>query len=326
MQTAIQKLDFSKVYTLEQKVNLDDTTDLQKYGMSKFPGSSTLLVAGYNHVSGKFKTGLDINAPEVLNIQDKDERAKAIKEITEIKEELEAFYGAPGRLNANSDFWDSYGIPITVGRNKETYIDLGNGRSKTLNPSVNPLHKLALIVIVANDSIPLSKNLSYEPEYHGAKFVFTTEEEETKLSAASVRTDIARSTQLGKLFGDEVQYERAWEIAFFLGLKPKKECSSDKLQEDLYTATKEQNFAKRFIAACNLSNEDISTANIFKKAISLNIVKYNGTDKTYFRGGINYRETEDDSIELLKTSAMSMELAQLRELVNKKAKNVKNIA
>ena len=318
----LQNLDFSKTYTLEQKVNLDDPTDLHKHGMSKFPGATTLLTASYNPTTRKFRTGLDVNAQEVLEIMDSAKKQEAINLITEVKKELESYYGTPGILDSTSSFWDGFGIPITVGRNRETFIDLG-GLSKILRPSLNPLHKLALIVIRANDSIPISKNDASSPDYRDCQFVFTTEEEETKLSAASVKTDIARSTQLGKLFGDDIQYERAWEIAYFLGLAPKKDCSSDKLQEDLYTATKEISFAKKFIAACLLSNDEIITANIFKRAIKLNLVKYNGTDKTYFRGGINYRQTEEDSIELLKTPAMATELAQLRESVLKKSKNVK---
>ena len=45
----------------------------------------------------------------------------------------------------------------------------------------------------------------------------------------------------------------------------------------------------------------------------------------YFRGGVNFRDTEDNSIEYLKSPEMAKELAQLREAVNKKAANSKNI-
>ena len=134
----VQKLDFSKTYALEQKINMNDPSDLPKHGMSKYPGSATILTASYNPTVRKFKTGLDINAQEILEIKDPEEKKKAVELITELKTELEAYYGTPGLLDPASAFWDNFGVPITVGKNNQTFIDLG-GLSKVLNPVSTPL-------------------------------------------------------------------------------------------------------------------------------------------------------------------------------------------
>lgn len=328
-------IDLSKTYTLEQKPKRGDLSGLDNYGMSKMPGTSTFFFAQFDDVSKKYKTGLDINSREILSLKDTVERKNRQDAIKQIIEDVEAYYGQPGILNNSpklddagnptANFWDRFGITVTVGQNLKTYIEV-DGKTFTLNPTTNPIHRLALIVLDANDFLPKNKVDAGSPHYHDAKFLLTTEEEEEKESKETIRKEIARGKYLSVLFGDSVQYERAWEIAYFLGLKPKNGVGESKLQEMLYMATKEPMFLNTFIKVSEMENEEIITANLFKKGVNLGIIKYNAGDKTYFRGGINYRDTEDGSIELLKTPAMATELAQLREKVIKLSKGLKNLA
>lgn len=322
--STLTNLDFSKTYKLEPKVHKDGT-GLSDQGISKYPGTTLNLGAGYNPQTGKYRTGLDPQAPDVLQIEDPAEREALQKRLIEIKDGIEAYLGSPGILDPKSEYWDTYVIGLMTGKGKESFLQVG-GKTFSLNPTENPMHKLALIVLRANNFLPFSKAEAGQPRYKDSKFYLMTEQEEATMASANVKLDIQRGSELGKLFGDEIQYQRAWEIAFYLDLKPKKGISEEVLQEKLYLATKEEKVAQAFVRACKLPNEDILTANIFKKAVNLNIIKYNGVDKIYYRGTVNFRPTQEESIAFLKTEAMALEFASLNELVAKRSKNSTNLA
>lgn len=311
-------------YKLEPNIQKKDITGLNSYGVSKYPGTFTGFAPSYNVVTRKYTTGLDSEAKEILAIQDPKKREAKQKEIKRLKEKLEAYYGKPGLLDADSTFWDSFIIPVVTSNDLKTYIEL-DGKTFDLNPTDNPVHMLALIVLDANNFLPKNKEEAGSPDFLDAKFYLTTQEEEDKESEDFIRKEIEVGKNLSMLFGDKVNYELAFEIAYYLGLAPKMGCSEPALRKMLYQATKESNFASKFITACGMEKQDLLIANIFKKAVKLDIIKYNGFDKMYFRGGVNFRDTEDNSIEYLKSPEMAKELAQLREAVNKKAANSKNI-
>lgn len=327
-------IDLSKNYSLEVKINKGDLQGLDKEGLSRHVGTSRFLFARYNPISKKYVTGLDPTAKEVLSLPVK-EREKKIQEIKEVKDELEAFLGLPGILDASPKidtygnpipcFWDEFGVTVTTGQNKETYIEL-EGKVFNLSPSENPLHKLAVIMLDANDYLPKSRKDAGDPRYKSAQFLLTTNDEVEKDSKETVRKEIARGAELHKLFGDKINYERAWEIAYYMGLKPKRGVGEAKLQEDLFMATKEPHYLDLFLKACSLDNEDILTANIFKQAVALDLIRYDGAIKLYTFGATNLRDTEDKSIEYLKTPGLATPMAQLREAVNKRKAKVKNLA
>ena len=254
-------------YKLEPNIQKKDITGLNSYGVSKYPGTFTGYAPGYNVVTRKYTTGLDAEAKEILAIQDPKRREAKQKEIRQLKEKLESYYGKPGLLDADSTFWDSFIIPVVTSNDLKTYLEL-DGKTFDLNPTDNPVHMLALIVLDANNFLPKNKEEAGSPDFLDAKFYLTTQEEE------------------------------------------------DKESED---------FIRKEIEACGMEKQDLLIANIFKKAVKLDIVKYNGFDKMYFRGGVNFRETEDNSIQYLKSPEMAKELAQLREAVDKKVTTSKNI-
>jgi hypothetical protein len=177
-----------------------------------------------------------------------------------------------------------------------------------------------------NGYLPKSKKESYSSGFRDAKFFLTTEEEVEKESEETIRREILKGKYLSELFGDKVNYERAWEIAYYMGLKPKKGASETKLQADLYMAVTDKVLRDEFIRACQMDNEDIQIANLFKQGVSLDLVRYDGGIKCYTFGATNLRETEAQSVDYLKTPGMSTALAQLREAVNKRKAKSKNLA
>lgn len=314
-------IDLSKSYQVKQRYIEKDPSGLSDYKKSSYPDTSKLIFCPYNHNLKKFSTGLDVTHPSVLVLKGKEKEEK-IKEITELKQDLEDTLGVD--LSPKSEFWDDFCVVLGDDAFGNAYMDI-KGKSYNLSPTDNPYHKVALIFLKFNNLVPGTKEEAGDPKFREAKYLLTTEDEINKDARQRVRIDIAKGKHLSELFGDKVNYDRAWEIAYYLGYKPKRNMSEDLLQELLYEKTMIVTQAAKFIEACLLKNEEIMTANLFKKAVILNIVKFNPTDKCYFRGGVNYRDTEEGSIELLKSDSFSTELAQLREAVDKKAKTMKNL-
>lgn len=92
----IEKAYGNEVNTIDQQ--------LQKNGYNRFPGTFEMLLP-YKEKSGRYRTGLDINAPYLLRLSEEDREAK-IKEITLVKNRLEAELGVPGILDSNSIFYN----------------------------------------------------------------------------------------------------------------------------------------------------------------------------------------------------------------------------
>lgn len=314
-------IDLSKNYSIEPKLTKGDLQGLDKEGLSKHVGTSMFLFARWNQNANKFVTGLDVNSREILSLP-KAEREEAQKRVKELKEELESFFGSPGKLDPTSDFWDSFGVTITTGLNKETYIEL-DGKVFELTPTDNPLHRLALIMLDANGYLPKNRVEAANPKFLSAKFLLTTQEEVDKESETTIRKEIQRGAELSKLFGDTPDRERAWQIAYYMGLNPAVTISITKLQSDLYMSTKDPDLLNKFLQACRLDNEEIIIANLFKQGVNLDLIRYDGNIKSYTFGATNLRDTEDNSIEYLKTPGMATALAQLREGVNKRKNKIK---
>lgn len=175
----------------------------------------------------------------------------------------------------------------------------------------------------ANNYLPKTKQEAADPRFLNAKFLLTTQEEQDAESEVTIRKEIQRGSELSKLFGDTPDRERAWQIAYFMGLNPSVTASITGLQKDLYMATKVPDFLDKFLQACRLDNEEIIIANIFKQGVNLDLIRYDGGIKLYTFGATNLRDTEEKSIEYLKTPGLATALAQLREGVNKRKNKIK---
>lgn len=314
-------------YKLHPKTDVKDEIGLYNYGFVTFPGGSYAPGVYLDKTTGKYLTGLDEFASDILTIRDAEKRKAKQEEIKQRREQLESKFGQPGLLSANnSEFWDRFLIPINVGLDGTITID----GATEFDPTNNPRHELMLIVAKANKLFAFGKEEASSPEHRNDKFFLTTEDEEDKVNKSNVKTERARNVELSKLFdGDTKNYNRAWEIAYFLGLKPKKNTSESSLELLLDTATKvDSKLRDKFLEACEMDNEDLTVSNTFKKAVALNIVKVQTVDneKLYYRGGVNYRPTEADSIKMLKMPEMLTEYTGLTEEVRKAESKRKHIA
>ena len=304
-----------------QKPQKGDPIGLDNYELSKFPHTGDYLTPLFDDRTGKYMTGLDEFDPVILAIKDPEVRKAEQAKAKEFKRQLEELTGLDLGPK-NYEFWDNYVIPFVV--------DI-KGNVREFHPETNPMDSLALIILKRRGDIPFSKAEMHDPRYKDAKFYLTTNEEETVFNKSKIRIERERNLKMADLFSsEESNYDRAWNICYYLGLKPRKGCSFDILEENLELFTtegnKKENTLDSFLEACKLSNSDLLTANSVKRAVVYNIVKFNPADKVYYRGGVNYRQSEKESIEYLKSPEMASELAELLTAVKKKEINRKNIA
>ena len=314
-------------YKLHPKKDVKDEVGLHNYGFVTFPGGCYAPGVYYNKDTGKYLTGLDEFASDILTIKDAEVRKAKQAEIKAKREQIEAKLGQPDLLIAtNHEFWDRFLIPINVEIDGTITID----GASDFDPENNPRHELMLVVAKANKLFAFGLEEANSPEYRNDKFFLSTEDEEDKVNQSNVKSERTRQVELSKLFdGDTKNYERAWEIAYYMGLKPKKKTSESSLELTLDTATKVNPRTRdQFLEACKLTQEDLVIANTFKKGVALNIVRVQTVEnqKLYYRGGVNYRPTEEDSIKLLKMPEMITELTGLLEEVRKAESKRKHIA
>src|SRR6187402_30544 len=221
-------IDYSKVYRIEA-IPSRDIKELAEKGLGTYPGVTQQICAKWNDMLKKYdKTGLDENAPDVLRLP--TERRTAVQaRIKEKREELEALMGTPGCLKSTSDAWISEVCigQIEVGQDLKIRV---NGHSNELRPSENYKDAIILSLIMNSDTFPKSKEDVSKPEYRNARFYLTTSEETTTFNKGKIQKTRKANIEMGKLFDDGKNKQRAWEIAFRLGLVSKQKVDSEVLE------------------------------------------------------------------------------------------------
>jgi len=316
----VESIDYSKVYRIEA-IPSKDSKELAERGLSTFPGITQNLSASWNDMLKKFdNTGFDENAPEILQLP-ADKREEAQKRIVAKRKELEALIGKEDYLKPTSDAWmsDLCIIPIEVGQDLKIRV---NGNTNELRPFENYKDAITLSLIMANKNFPKSKAESSKPEYRNAKFYLTTSEETSHLTQVALQKKKKAYVQLSELFDKGKNKQRAWEIAFKLGLVNRQKVESEVLEQKIHDAIfldKTGKTLEQFLDACELDNAVLLIHNMFQQGINMGVIRISG-DGYYHRGPINYRKTKQDSIDYLLAPGMEVELAELRSEVEAKKK------
>jgi len=313
-----KKVDFSKNYRIES-VPSKDQPELAKKGVGAFPGTVQAITVGFNRTLNRaVNTGLDIHSPEILSLP-KEEKDKAVEWIKQAKEELENLIGQPGYLDPTSDGWFSELATVLIETGQDLKIRV-NGHDNYLRPSMSHRDKIALLVLANNPNFPQSKEDIKKPQFRDARYYLTTDDELQTVIETQLSDKKKIYVHLNELFKEGANKNRPWEVAFYVGLIRKKIGSISNLELNLHNAIEsDKDTAKKFIEACEMSEEKLLLHNMFEKAILYGIVKY-GKDDMYYRGSMNYRNTKEGSIEFLEMPSMLTELAGLREAVAKEDK------
>jgi len=312
-------LDLTKTYKVEPKISLGDAQGLDKFDLSRHVGTLKQISVHYDTLTGKFKTGLDENAPEVLALP-KEEREQKIDWIKATRSSLEQKIGRPGILDpTNEDFWSVWSVNLEIGQDKHVKVF---GQHPYFIPETHWSHALALITLQANDALPMSKKEANNPKYKDAQFYITTPEEEVTMSKEKVRENRARNTEMSKLFDDtNPLYERALRIAYLLNVQ-KEPVGLEKLEEVLEMFSSQKEYIKRFLELCKMEDQELELRTTLKKAIELDVISFNAADKVYYRGGFNMRGTEEAVVNMFKVNladpVIAREYVEIKDAVNKR--------
>lgn len=316
----IEFIDFSKVYRIEA-IPSRDSDELAKKGLGTFPGITQTISATWDDRLKKFaNTGFDENAPEILRLP--AEKRKEVQERTLAKrEELETLIGIPGYLKPTSEAWlsDLCITEIEVGQDLKIRV---NGHNNELRPAENYRDAISLAIIFSNPGFPKSKSEVSEPEYKNAKFYLTTSEETANFNKGKIQKTRKANIEMAKLFDEAKNKQRAWEIAFKLGLVNKQKVDAEVLEMRMQEAVFNDQTGKTleaFLEACELDNATLAIHNMFQQGITTGVIRVS-PDGYYHRGHTNYRKTKQDSIAYLMSPGMEVEMAELRSEVEGRKK------
>ena len=313
-------IDFSKVYRIEA-IPSRDSEELARKGLGTFPGITQTVTATWDDKLKKFaNTGLDENATNVLKLP-ADKKKEVQERIIAKREELETLMGMPGYLKPTSEAWlsDLCITEIEVGQDLKIRV---NGHTNELRPAENYKDAISLAIIFASPSFPKSKADISEPEYKNAKFYLTTSEETTNYNKGKIQKTRKANIEMAKLFEESKNKQRAWEIAFKLGLVNKQKVDAEVLEmkmQDAIFNDKTGKTLEAFLDACELDNATLAIHNMFQQAINIGVVRVS-PDGYYHRGHNNYRKTKHESIAYLMSAGMETELGELRSEVEGRKK------
>lgn len=311
-------IDFSRVYRIEA-IPSRDSEELAKKGLGTFPGITQIVSASWNDTLKKYdKTGFDEHAPEVLRLP--AEKRKEVQErIVQKRQEIESLLGIPDYLKPTSDAWLSTMclVEIEVGQDLKIKV---NGHTNELRPAENYKDAISLALIMNNPTFPKSKSDISKPEYRNAKFYLTTAEETSEFNKSKIQKTRKANIEMSKLFDEGKNKQRAWEIAFKLGLVNKQKVDSEVLEMRMHDAVFNDKTGKTleaFLEACELDKNTLLIHNLFQQAINLGVVRVS-PDGYYHRGHTNYRKTKHESIGYLMSPGMEIELAELKSEVERR--------
>jgi len=311
-------IDYSRVYRIEP-IPSRDSDELAKKGLGTFPGITQSISASWNDTLKKYdRTGFDENAPEVLRLP--AEKRKEVQErIVSKREELETMIGIPGYLKPTSDAWitDLCIVEIEVGQDLKIKV---NGHTNELRPAENYKDAISLALIMNNPVFPKSKSDISKPEYKNSKFYLTTSEETAEFNKSKIQKTRKANIEMSKLFDEGKNKQRAWEIAFKLGLVNKQKVDAEVLEMRMHDAVFNDKTGKTleaFLEACELDKNTLLIHNLFQQGINLGVVRVS-PDGYYHRGHTNYRKTKHESIGYLMSAGMEIELAELKSEVERR--------
>lgn len=281
-----------------------DAVGLNKYGMSKLPGTMHLVQPAQD-ADGRWITGIDELASDLNNLS-KEEREKQSKKRLALRLALQTQLGISD-LSATSNYWDNY------------MIDLG---SLNILDIRIPKHILILKVLRANKHIMPDSTFSGTPEYWDTKFVSHNPDFESGLNNDAreiVDTSIVNAINCKKDFdklymvtrliiGDGISKEMGPVVIYdklrkFMDLKP---VDNGKLLNKYYE--KDMN--------------ELANLVVIRDAFRLSVIVFRNNQ--YSRGNIVFGRSEDDVLETLAMPDMYSELDSIRNEVETKLKNSKS--
>jgi hypothetical protein len=270
------------VIVIRQYINGErkDTFGLEKYGMSKWEGSKTILAVPYRN--GRWITGLDEESTEIAKISDPKKREATKKEVINYRKELEKNLGVD-LSNANDEYWSAKLIRI-----ESAVMSLD---------TKDPEQAVTASIIKANWDNPryqIARNYeeAVSPSLPSMDYKFYISEEEKDSNAkVSRKIEIANAKAiLMDLFNknpDKLLKVAKYILANSYNFKPSspKTMLFDKLDQYIDGEFEKDNKKAtpgKFTEVANLHAEDLNTAVLVKDAMYYNVIRLNPKDKQYY--------------------------------------------
>lgn len=287
------------VYTVKLKRQPKDGDIINEQSNFKFFKAPTgIPPAKFDITLKRYLTGLDHEDPQLNSLP----KAEKDKEKLRRKDKLRELEGLTGiTLNPlNFEYWDTL------------VVDMYQGR--TLDTS-NPHDEIIITALKRRGDIPFGRDEIWNPECRDIEFYLETAEG-AKLGSSTHRRKKTRAiAELSKLLDNR---ERLFNVAYFLNMSPKKDDTTDELEDKLtfFLEADEDNLEK-FINAAAMDNERISNINLFKRAHKSRVVQFEPNTKVYYRGNSNYKATVEESIDFLMLPTNKSELNEIAEALAK---------
>lgn len=275
---------------------------LEKEGRSKFPGCVDVVQPAIGR-DGRWKTGMDEFAVEVLSIRDQKIREEKQKAIIAERTSLEDLTGFD--LGAKSKFWETYFVEINPNRD----LDLTIAKDR-----------IAYHVILASGAAAPSIRETEDPLYNSAKYYVFRDFEDVSDRVEKKDRLATAMVELKKLLNKP---ERAIQMAQFLDLNVSAVTPPENVKDILYTFIENDaklNSVNRFLDAVSKSPEEIGVKLTFAEALKLGVIRQR--DGLYQRGNITLGKASasNEAIEFLMDPKNSGELLSIQEEILVKRK------
>lgn len=271
---------------------------LENYGRSKFPNCYDAIQPALGR-DGRWKTGLDELAVEILAIKDSETRKDAQQSIKAERVSLEEITGFD--LSGKSKYWETYFVKI----DPERQLDMAVASDR-----------IAYHVIIANKMAAPSIREGKHPEFKNSKYyVFRDYDDVSDRVERRKRQDEA-TVLLTDLM-------KTPDKAIIIGRYLELNVSNNTPQNNVYDAFRvfldnddKDGTVERFIAAAEMPIEDVNVKLTFDEALKLNVIRQR--DGYFQRGNVTLGRDPKDALAFLKDIKNSGELLSIMDEIDVK--------
>ena len=273
---------------------------LEKEGRSKFPGCTDIIQPPIAR-DGRWRTGLDELAIDVLEIRDLALKQETQENIKAARLELESLTGYD--LSGKSSFWDTYYVEIDT----KKPLDLAN-----------PLDRIKYSVIMASNNVAASLKGSKDMEHLNTKYYVSKKHEDVEEEVTKSRRKNKASAKLEELIGtpDELIL-----VGRYLDLPVSNTTPITNMYQIFQTyldADDKLGSIDKFMRASEASPNELNLKVIFTDATKHNVIRL--TQGLYQRGNITLGKTPKEVMDFLGKPTNSGELLSIQEEVDYKKK------
>lgn len=306
--------------------NVINTIDqqLDRHGYSRYPGTTEMFLP-YKELSGKYRTGLDPEAPYLMRMSEED-RVAEVKRITEDKKRIESILGIKGILEPTSLFWNfsaskeqlmkAFGAelrvsPVKIG-NSEEFFDLSD-----------VMKEITWYWIKVHPRVAPSLDAWKRGEVSAEVKYYVVDDE------AEQRDTYKRKSEINKAIVafENLTPTKKKQIARLMGLPVTESTTEEAVYNLIDTQLKETEFregANKGMAPVKLFNELISSTDgrikvkdLVKQAITHSIYRY-GQGGKLLEGGVPVATSEEELVEFLLDDKNNLDLIALEKKLKSK--------